>query len=86
MLIEQDFTPKCGWIGQPKAHYVVRGAASPDQLPAPCLAAVDLPGYKARVERVVFIDIVAFDWNCPQHISRRYTESEFAYFAAKLEA
>ena len=44
---------------------------------AETLAAVDVPGYKARVERVVFIDIVAFDWNCPQHITRRYTESEF---------
>jgi len=41
------------------------------------LAKVELPGYKARLERVVFIDVVAFDWNCPQHITRRYTESEF---------
>jgi len=41
------------------------------------LAKVELPEYKARVERVVFIDVVAFDWNCPQHITRRYTESEF---------
>jgi predicted pyridoxine 5'-phosphate oxidase superfamily flavin-nucleotide-binding protein len=41
------------------------------------LKLVDLPDYKARVERVVVIDIAAFDWNCPQHITRRYTESEF---------
>jgi predicted pyridoxine 5'-phosphate oxidase superfamily flavin-nucleotide-binding protein len=41
-------------------------------------AAVEIPDYKARVERIVFIDIVAFDWNCPQHITRRYTESEWA--------
>ena len=41
------------------------------------LAQVDLPEYKARIERVAFIDVVAFDWNCPQHITRRYTESEF---------
>ena len=41
------------------------------------LATVNLPEYKARVERVVFIDVVAFDWNCAQHITRRYTESEF---------
>ena len=46
------------------------------------LAAVDLPGYKARIERVVFIDVVAFDWNCPQHITRRYTEAEFAKLSA----
>ena len=41
------------------------------------LAQVNLPDYKARVERVVFIDVVALDWNCPQHITRRFTESEF---------
>ena len=46
-------------------------------VPTGDLAAVELPGYRAHVERVVFIDIVAFDWNCPQHITRRYTESEF---------
>ena len=42
------------------------------------LEAVALPGYRARIERVVYIDVVAFDWNCPQHIARRYTEQEFA--------
>ena len=42
------------------------------------LASFELPDYRARIERIVFIDVVAFDWNCPQHISRRYTEAEFA--------
>ena len=42
------------------------------------LAKVGDPDYRARVERVVTIDVDAFDWNCPQHITRRYTESEFA--------
>lgn len=36
--------------------------------------------YKARVERIARIDVVAFDWNCPQHITRRYTETEFQAF------
>ncbi len=44
---------------------------------ADVLAAVDLSDYRAQVERVVFIDVVAFDGNCPQHITQRYTESEF---------
>ncbi len=43
-------------------------------------AMVELPAYKAKVERVAFIDVVAFDWNCPQHITPRYTETEFAVF------
>jgi predicted pyridoxine 5'-phosphate oxidase superfamily flavin-nucleotide-binding protein len=51
--------------------------ADAKSLDAQTLAAVELPGYKARVERVVFIDVVAFDWNCPQHITPRYTELEF---------
>lgn len=41
---------------------------------------VALPDYKAFVERVVSINVVAFDWNCPQHITPRYTEAEFAVF------
>lgn len=40
-------------------------------------AIVELPEYIARIERVAFIDVAAFDWNCPQHITRRYTLSEY---------
>lgn len=41
------------------------------------LAEIELPGYRAQVERMATIDVVAFDWNCPQHITPRYTEAEF---------
>jgi len=34
---------------------------------------VDLPGYRAGVDRVALIDVAAFDWNCPQHITQRFT-------------
>ena len=36
------------------------------------------PGYRARIERFVIFHVVAFDWNCPQHIAPRFTEEEFA--------
>jgi predicted pyridoxine 5'-phosphate oxidase superfamily flavin-nucleotide-binding protein len=49
--------------------------ASPD-----ALLQVEHPNYRARVERIAFIDVAAFDWNCPQHITRRYTEREFVEF------
>ena len=49
-----------------------------ERAPAEDLEAVTLPGYRARIERVVYIDVEAFDWNCPQHITRRYTEQELA--------
>ncbi len=34
------------------------------------VSAVELPGYRARVERIATIEVEAFDWNCPQHITR----------------
>ena len=34
------------------------------------------PDYRARIERGVVIIIEAFDWNCPQHITPRYTTDE----------
>lgn len=40
-------------------------------------ATVALPGYRARVERVAVFDVEALDWNCPQHITRRYTQEEW---------
>ncbi len=37
---------------------------------------VELPDYRARIERVIAIEVEAFDWNCPQHITPRFTEEE----------
>ena len=42
------------------------------------LQQIELPDYRARIERVALIEVAAFDWNCPQHITQRYTELEFA--------
>jgi predicted pyridoxine 5'-phosphate oxidase superfamily flavin-nucleotide-binding protein len=39
-------------------------------------AAVELADYRARIERVAIIEVEAFDWNCPQHITPRFTEAE----------
>ena len=35
-------------------------------------------GYKALPERTYLIDVVGYDWNCPQHITPRFTEAELA--------
>jgi uncharacterized protein len=43
-------------------------------------------GYKAIAERAFLIDIIGFDWNCPQHITPRFTESEIAAAVAPLNA
>ncbi len=34
------------------------------------------PDYPARIERFVLFHVVAFDWNCPQHIPQRFTLEE----------
>jgi predicted pyridoxine 5'-phosphate oxidase superfamily flavin-nucleotide-binding protein len=35
-----------------------------------------MPDYDAKVERIIVFKVHAFDWNCPQHITPRYTEEE----------
>lgn len=35
-----------------------------------------VPGYKAKPERAVVMHVEAFDWNCPQHITPRFSEAE----------
>lgn len=37
-----------------------------------------MPDYKAKVERAMVLHLEAFDWNCPQHITPRFTEAELA--------
>ncbi len=35
-------------------------------------------GYGAKPERILRLRLDAFDWNCPQHITSRFTEREIA--------
>ena len=36
-----------------------------------------IPEYDARIERLVMLTVQAYDWNCPRHITPRYTIDEF---------
>jgi len=40
------------------------------------LAAVALDGYRAKIEAALVFQLEAFDWNCPQHITPRFTETQ----------
>jgi predicted pyridoxine 5'-phosphate oxidase superfamily flavin-nucleotide-binding protein len=40
------------------------------------VATLAVPGYAARSERAALIQVEAFDWNCPQHITPRFTHQE----------
>lgn len=37
---------------------------------------VTIPGYRAKIERIFRLTLEAFDWNCPQHITPRFTEQQ----------
>jgi predicted pyridoxine 5'-phosphate oxidase superfamily flavin-nucleotide-binding protein len=54
------------------AHVEVKSLADDPEL----AAAVATPGYKAKPERVLKFHLDAFDWNCPQHITPRFSEAE----------
>lgn len=40
------------------------------------IAALMPPSHTAEPERAFLIDVVGFDWNCPQHITPRFSEAE----------
>lgn len=39
---------------------------------------------RKRIERVFLIEVTAFDWNCPQYITPRFTEAEVREIVAPL--
>jgi predicted pyridoxine 5'-phosphate oxidase superfamily flavin-nucleotide-binding protein len=41
-------------------------------------------GYRAKAERIFRLRLEAFDWNCPQHITPRYTEREIEQAVTQL--
>jgi ferredoxin-NADP reductase/predicted pyridoxine 5'-phosphate oxidase superfamily flavin-nucleotide-binding protein len=50
------------------------------------LAKLEVDGYRANVERAFLIHVEAFDWNCPQHITPRFTEEDLEQLLAPLAA
>ncbi len=42
------------------------------------------PGYRGRAERGLLVHVEAFDWNCPQHITPRFTLAEVEAATAPL--
>ena len=50
------------------------------------VACLEMPSYRARVERGIIIHIEALDWNCPQHITPRYTKEAVDAMVAPLLA
>lgn len=54
------------------AHMEARDLAAEPEL----AARLALPGYKAKLERAFLLHLETFDWNCPQHITPRFTMAD----------
>lgn len=70
-LILMDYPRRLRLKIQGRARIVDSTELDPEML-----RRVEMPTYRARVERVMLIDVEAFDWNCPQHITPRFTQAE----------
>lgn len=53
-------------------HATVLDAREHPDMAAALTAASD----RKRVERIFQLDVISFDWNCPQYITPRFTEAE----------
>lgn len=60
-------------------------ALVPEAAPELAAALTD-PSYKARIERIMVVEVEAFDWNCPQHITPRFTLEEIKPSFDRLQA
>jgi uncharacterized protein len=64
------------------AHMEARDLGADPQL----AARLALPGYKAKLERALLLHLEAFDWNCSQHITERYTMADIAPAVSSLRS
>jgi uncharacterized protein len=64
ILVDYGSRTRLKILGHLRVHDLVAG----DALAARLLT----PGYRARAQRVMTIDVAGFDWNCPQHIPLRF--------------
>ena len=49
------------------------------------LAQVAPANYRARIGRLFLFHLQAFDWNCPQHITPRYSAQQVAEYSQNLQ-
>jgi hypothetical protein len=41
---------------------------------------------RSKVERLFLIQVISYDWNCPQYITPRFTATEMENYVAPLKA
>ena len=52
---------------------------------AALLKQLNVPGCRARVERGMIISVEGFDWNCPQHITPRFSQTQVMSLVVPLK-
>jgi predicted pyridoxine 5'-phosphate oxidase superfamily flavin-nucleotide-binding protein len=57
-----------------------------DQKARELIQKLNSPDETTPAERAIMIDVEAFDWNCPQHITPRYTQEELIDILAPMRA
>ena len=53
---------------------------------APLLERLVMPGYDAKAERAIVFEIAAWDMNCRQHITRRFSEADILPAFQRMQA
>ena len=48
-------------------------------------AQLQVSNYRARIERGMIVTVEGFDWNCPQHITPRFTEAQVLTMVGPLK-
>ncbi|HJV91631.1 MAG TPA: pyridoxamine 5'-phosphate oxidase family protein [Holophagaceae bacterium] len=74
------------YAAQARLKVLGRARMEPAQDLPEWVAQLAPPDLAPRVERICFIDVVAYDWNCPQFITPRFTGPEIAEAVAPLKA
>ena len=78
LLLDQAGRRRLKVLGTATVHDVRDG--DPDGL----LSRTAVPGQEGRVERVVTVRVQGWDWNCPQHITPRFSAAELQPLHAEL--
>ena len=72
------------YVNQRRLKILARAEVKDAGLVPDLIEKLKMPNYKAKVERAMLLHVEAFDWNCPQHITPRYTMDEIRQMNAPL--
>jgi hypothetical protein len=74
------------YVRQARLKLLARAEVLEGPAAAALLPQVANPGHRGRIERVILLRIEAFDWNCPQHITQRFTAEDLSPVLGRLQA